>query len=378
MIRLIAMLGMVGIVGAQDLSTTSERHTGRRAVIVDVLVRNKTGPVTGLMKDDFTLQDKGRPQQIEIFAAVDARDASAKPAPPSPLIGYNKVTRRGEPVKAATVILYDRLNTPPADQAYVRKQVLAALKALKDTDIFAFYSLGRSLTPVHDFTEDPTTLIHAATRLSSEPPQPPPDDRAEQTMQKALDEALQTQQNIDMLFRVATTARAFQSITRHLSGLQGRKSVAWVTRTFPLTFGANVDRRGELDKELNAATITLQEENIALYPINPAGVGKGYTGHHHLQHGSGPGRPSPGGSECVDRSNRGHALGQLDLGRYRTRDRRRCLLQHQRDHLEAARSPRRRGTHLHVGILSGQQAARRKVSRFRDQGEGFGHYPSIS
>lgn len=277
MIRLIAMLGVVGIVGAQDVSTTSERHTGRRAVIVDVLVRNKTGPVTGLMKDDFTLQDKGKPQQIEIFAAVDARDASAKPAPPSPLIGYNKVTRQGDPVKAATVILYDRLNTPPADQAYVRKQVLAALKALKETDVFAFYSLGRSLTPVHDFTEDPTTLIHAATRLSAEPPQPPPDDRAEQTMQKALDEALQTQQNIDMLFRAATTARAFQSITRHLSGLPGRKSVAWVTRTFPLTFGANVDRRGELDKELNAATITLQEENIALYPINPAGVGKGYT-----------------------------------------------------------------------------------------------------
>ena len=277
MTRLLAVLSAAAIAGAQTSPSPAQPHTGARTVLVDVVVRSKTGLVTGLTKDDFTLQDKGKPQNIEIFAATAARDPNAKPAPLSPRIGNNRVTRQGEPVNAATVILYDRLNTPPVDQAYIRKQVLEALSGLKETDTFAFYSLGRSLAVVHDFTEDPATLIHAAARLRATPPQAAPADLAEAAMQKTLDEALQPQQDMDMLFRVATTSRAFQSITRHLSGLPGRKSIAWITRTFPLTFGANFDRRSELDKELTAATLLLQEENIALYPINPGGVGKGFN-----------------------------------------------------------------------------------------------------
>ncbi|MBZ5576932.1 MAG: VWA domain-containing protein [Acidobacteriia bacterium] len=276
MTKLIAMLSIAGIAGAQAPSAPSDPHPGERAVIVDVLVRNKTGPVSGLTKDDFTLQDKGKPQTIAIFAPTEARDPSAKPSPLSPLVGNNKVTRQGLPIQAATVVLYDRLNTPAADQAFVRKQVLAALSKLPETATFAFYSLGRSLAVVHDFTEDPASLIHAAERLSAAPPQPPPANPADQTMQKALEDALQPEQGIDMLFRVATTTRAFQSITRHLAGLPGRKSIAWITRTFPLTFGADVNRREELVKELNAFTETLLDEDVALYSLNPGGVGKGY------------------------------------------------------------------------------------------------------
>lgn len=276
MTKLIALWTLAGIAGAQSLAPSQPRSTNR-TVVVDVVVRNKEGAVAGLTKDDFTLLDKGKAQDILSFTATPRRDANAKLSPPSPQVGSNRITRRGETVQSATIILYDRLNTPVADQAFIRAQVLQALTSLKDTDLFGFYSLGRTLSAVHDFTEDPGPLLHAAARMSANPPQPAPNDPAEQAAQHALEEALQPVQQVDNVFRVAETGRAFQSIARHLSGLPGRKSVIWITRTFPLTFGADYNRRNELDKELSAPTVVLQEENVALFPINPGGVGRGFN-----------------------------------------------------------------------------------------------------
>ena len=42
-------------------------RTGTRLVEVEVVVRDKNGPVTGLTRDDFTLLDQGKAQQIAIF-----------------------------------------------------------------------------------------------------------------------------------------------------------------------------------------------------------------------------------------------------------------------------------------------------------------------
>ncbi len=273
--KLIALFSVAAMAGAQ--TPPAQPHTGSRMVVVDVVVRDKNGPVAGLTKDDFTLLDKGKPQLIEAFTATAGRDQAAPLSPPSPQVGSNRITRRGEAVRSAMIILYDRLNTPASDQAFIRKQVLETLRSLKDTDIFGFYSLGKNFDMVHDFTEDPGPLIRAAARLTASPPQAAPADPAEQAAQKALEEALVPQQDMDMLYRVAETAKAFQSITRHLSGLPGRKGVIWITRTFPLTFGADVNRRNELERELTAATVTLQEENVALYPVNPGGVGRGFN-----------------------------------------------------------------------------------------------------
>jgi VWFA-related protein len=272
----LTLLFVIAFIAGAQTPPATPGHAGSRLVLVDVLVRNKAGAVSGLTKDDFTLTDKGKPQTIEVFATTAGRDANAAQSPLSPAVGANRLTRRGDAVRSATVILYDRLNTPAADQAFVRRQVLETLRALKDTDVFGFYSLGKSLSVVHDFTGDPAPMIRAATRLTAVPPQAAPNDLVEQTAQKALEDALLPQQDMENVFRVATTARAFQSIARHLSGLAGRKNVAWITRTFPLTFGSDFNRRGELDTEINATTVTLQEENIALYPISPGGVGSGF------------------------------------------------------------------------------------------------------
>jgi hypothetical protein len=53
-------------------------------VEVDVVVRDKKGPVQGLTKADFTLQDDGKKQTIELFSVTVARGDNAAQGKASP------------------------------------------------------------------------------------------------------------------------------------------------------------------------------------------------------------------------------------------------------------------------------------------------------
>ena len=51
------------------------------------------------------------------------------------------MNNRGESTSGATVILFDKMNTPSVDQVVARRETLALLSTLKQTDHVAFYSL---------------------------------------------------------------------------------------------------------------------------------------------------------------------------------------------------------------------------------------------
>ena len=92
-------------------------HAGTRLVEVEVVVRSKDGPVTGLTKDDFTVLDRGKPQRIDVFRAGHLKaDAPAVPLPAGAV--SNRANRLGEALPSATVILFDQLNTRFDYKAY--------------------------------------------------------------------------------------------------------------------------------------------------------------------------------------------------------------------------------------------------------------------
>jgi hypothetical protein len=143
MLRWLALL----LLAASAIAQEPIYRTGARLVTVDVTVRNSQGPVKGLTKDDFTVQDKGKPQTIAVFAMTDSAATAVKgdPLPPGVVSKSGKAT--GEAPRAATVILFDRLNIPRAlDQAAVRTKVLEFLASLQPADRIGFYSLGTGLT----------------------------------------------------------------------------------------------------------------------------------------------------------------------------------------------------------------------------------------
>src|ERR1700683_1885199 len=101
---------------------------GTRLVEVDVVVRDKNGPVKGLTKDDFTLFDctaserpnppvrdtihmfqpcKGKRQLLDVFGEVNPLSApAAAPAIPlAPGAVSNRVYSDGKPLASATVVL---------------------------------------------------------------------------------------------------------------------------------------------------------------------------------------------------------------------------------------------------------------------------------
>jgi VWFA-related protein len=267
MSKWIAILCAAAVASAQSTPTF---QVGTRLVTVDVLVRGeKGGAVRGLTKEDFTLQDKGKTQTIAVFSVTDTNSApAAKTEPLAANVASNRINGGGVQTRGATAILFDRLNIPNvADQAVVRTKILALLASLKPTDRVGFYSLGNALTMVQDFSDDAGRLVEAAKRLS-----PGQAAAGSDPVDALLKEALIPMQVEDMTVRVAATARAFQTIARHLKGIPGRKNLIWVTSDFPLTFGLSAERRTNYEDEVGRAVNTMSEANIAVYPMDPRGV----------------------------------------------------------------------------------------------------------
>jgi VWFA-related protein len=268
MSKWIALLCGAALAAAQ---TTPTFQVGTRLVTIDVQVRSeKGGAVKGLTKEDFTLQDKGKPQTIAVFAVTDLGSAPTRITDPlAANVASNRVNAAGLETRGATVILFDRLNIPViADQAVVRTKIVALLASLRPTDRVGFYSLGTALTMVQDFGDDASKLVEAAKHLSV----PGSASAGSDSLDARLKDALTPMEMQDMTVRTAATSRAFQTIARHLDGIKGRKNLIWVTSDFPLTYGLAADRRTNYESEVAHAVNTMSEANITVFPMDPRGV----------------------------------------------------------------------------------------------------------
>src|SRR5580692_8934426 len=66
-------------------------------VEVDVVVEGKNGPVANFTKDDFTILDNGKPQQISLFSLQSSMARKVpKASPLAPGVVSNRLTRTGE------------------------------------------------------------------------------------------------------------------------------------------------------------------------------------------------------------------------------------------------------------------------------------------
>jgi VWFA-related protein len=251
-------------------------RSNTRLVLLDVLVNNDRGPVRGLAKEDFVLEDKGKKQSVVVFDVTESGKASAAAALPAG-VASNRLNSKGETQGSATVILYDRINTGAGDQAFVRSQVLRALAGLKDSDHVGFYSLGSSLRMVSDYDEDSAQLVRVAKAMLQSNSAPASMSAEDKVMFKNLTDAISPMQQLQPQARVNITYPAFRSIARHMSGVPGRKNLVWVTSVFPLTFGNSVERRKNDEVEVEAFKNNLTEANISLYPVDPGGTGASFN-----------------------------------------------------------------------------------------------------
>lgn len=310
---------------AQAQAPNPQRETVVRSMVrlvqVSVVVEDKKGnPVTNLKPEDFTLLDDGNPQKIAFFtpATPPPAEPQSQDAPRASLLPPNAFTNRydlkgQDPPAAATVVLFDSLNTAPNDQSFVRKEVIHFLESLKPQDHVAVYGLTTQLLILHDFTRDSADLVAAANKFSPkelasfDATHTPEidlvslgaDPRGWGKLQNSLNNAhgmISDQYTQD---RVATTVESMKQIANHLSEIPGRKSIVWISGGLPIQLGAAsigqavdsragkvndmgipvnqlppYDREGvvRFDEMVRQVADALNRSNIAMYAIDAKGV----------------------------------------------------------------------------------------------------------
>jgi VWFA-related protein len=250
-------------------------RTGTRLVEVNVVVRDKHGPVAGLTKADFSLADNGNPQQIAFFAASSAETAQSNTTPLPPGTVSNRLNRRGETPRNATILLIDRLNTPYNYQPYANRKIIEFLKT-HDKDRLGIYTLTNKVRALQDLTSDTERLSRAVQGLKPQQAAGLTDDvtiepTGDAVTDQMIADSLSALQDVIVKDRVQATKEAMIAIAHHLAHVPGRKNPVWVSASFPLII-IRPHETIEFTKELNEASRALSDADVAVYPVDARGL----------------------------------------------------------------------------------------------------------
>jgi len=289
-----------------DSATVPVFKANAQTVVVNVVVTGRDGkPVHGLPRDRFLVAEDGHQQAITSFeehsgAAVDAAGFTNVPKlPPNFFTNVPRV----QPNDALTVLLLDSLNTPVVDQAHVREEMKRYLQNPIRNRRIAIFTLGSHLRLIQGFTDDPGALAAALKTLKNGSGPQNSDllqTRADSTLMQtavsqiatsdpnggptaaeaaaALAQFFSEQTSSQTSLRISMTIDAFQQLARYLSGIPGRKNVAWFSTSFPLAIFPDPNQSNEFagvddfQEKVRKTDAMLAAAQVAIYPIAAEGT----------------------------------------------------------------------------------------------------------
>jgi VWFA-related protein len=276
-------------------------------ILVPVIVTDKNGNhVPGLTKDAFQIFEDGKEQTI---ASVDEIQTSTVPVQRLPA-ARNEFSNAIAPEGGArriNVIALDLINTPFLDQVGSRRAAIKYLTNSINRDaLFELVSIdGNGMHVLHDFTSDTEVLIAALKKVESKldamagtdtetirqasgnPSLGEPNGLAvtydvngvslvdrDSTALEGFARGATPIAEFAQVGAVGGTLGAFQQIAQQLSGIPGRKSLFWITGSFPF----DIDNTGSsisVGTPFDAYQRTMQllnNANISLYPVDARGL----------------------------------------------------------------------------------------------------------
>jgi VWFA-related protein len=278
-------------------------------VLVPVVVTGKDGkPVTGLKKEDFHIQENGKD-----VAVASLEDIHTTTAPISrPAMAGNEVRNQTSPdatPRRLVIIALDMVNTPFEDQLQARHAIINYLSENIDPD--GLYQLvtveNNGLRILYDYTEETAPLIATLKKVGSSLPTVKADpgfvQRAESTdtgpntiipvgedpelgtplvgppefrqaMATFLAETGMEKVRFDEANAINSTLTAFQQIAERASGVPGRKSLIWITGSFPFSIdpGSASVSEGTSFAAYQHVMQLLENQLISVYPVDARGL----------------------------------------------------------------------------------------------------------
>lgn len=258
-------------------------------VLVPVIVHDHSGAhVNGLSKEDFDLEENGKPQKIAIFEEVTTAAATRmKRANIAPGVYTNTLQASSSMTPRINIVVLDTINTAFADQAYARRHLIDFLeKSVGRNEMTALLVLNQGgVKVIHDFTTDPAVLVAAIRKvrggtnamngenndalITSADTQDLTSETADIQSFMEASSARVAQQ-----FAILATLDCFNEIANRFRGLPGRKALIWVTGSFPFQMTSPNDPPTARDftDDLWKAFQKLNDANVAVYPIDARGL----------------------------------------------------------------------------------------------------------
>jgi VWFA-related protein len=273
-----------------------------RLVVVDVVVRKGSHPLSGLQQSDFTIDEDGAQQTIRYFAPHFGEGAPAAnpPVTQPPSLPPDTYTNlpTANVTDSVTVLLLDGLNTQPSDVQYVRREMISYLKKMPSGRRIAVFALGHQLRLLQGFTTDSSLLLATLEKANATSPTSllPPEDqtfqeRAQLDSMRAggvSPQDIANTQNFmsdadagQTAMRVDMTLEAMQQLSRYLVAISGRKNLVWFSGSFPLQFFATyTDPYGNtttvpgaaFNDDVKETADMLVAARVAVYPVDARGV----------------------------------------------------------------------------------------------------------
>jgi VWFA-related protein len=257
-------------------SSQETLRVSTRLVVVDVVATDKKGaPVNDLKPTDFTVQEEGVEQPVQVFSFH--QPGAEPPAASGPFASPGKLPQgvytnvpQFKTGGALNVVLLDSLNSNLVDQANMRDAMIKLLEKLPAGEPIAVYLLGNKLTLVQDFTSDPEALKNAVAGVKRQGSTAMGVNIAGNT-RDALNYFRDTQSAAQADVRVRMTLSAMNALARSLAGYPGRKNLIWISETFPITIVTDditsPDNRDYSD-EIARIGNRLSDAQVAIYPVD--------------------------------------------------------------------------------------------------------------
>jgi VWFA-related protein len=271
-------------------------------VLVDVVVTDHGKPAHGIDRSSFHIFEDGHEQAIASFeehqphpVSPNAIKAAAQIAALPPHT-YTNVSPYPA-ASAVNVLLLDALNTPMADQAELRKEMIEYLGKVPSGTPIAIFALASRLQLITGFTTDAAALAKAMKGKTASPSQSVMMEPQSTSTQMALEQEAAAMEDMGTpIFsiqsieqfeadlttfqtdqRVRMTIDAMDELARYLSAIPGRKNLIWFTGSFPVTLDPDSNQSSYRNTEsyadnIREASNLLGATRVAVYPVDARGL----------------------------------------------------------------------------------------------------------